>query len=124
MEKIKYAIIGFGGIAENRIAKEGYGCDKARFNGIEHGVLSSRRVAHCRIDGNYLSFLGNHRIGYLQKMTEGIDNSVVLLLGCVGCKSEKTYALMDDEVYYQADQHVRYYQRKTTDRRVDDLYVR
>ena len=39
MEKIKYAIIGFGGIAENRIAKEGYGCDKARFNGIEHGVL-------------------------------------------------------------------------------------
>ena len=39
MEKIKYAIIGFGGIAENRIAKEGFGCDKARFNGIEHGVL-------------------------------------------------------------------------------------
>ena len=31
--KIKYAMIGFGGIAENRIAKEGFGCDKTRFNG-------------------------------------------------------------------------------------------
>ncbi len=39
MEKIRYAMIGFGGIAENRIAKEGFGCDSARFNGIPHGVL-------------------------------------------------------------------------------------
>lgn len=39
MNKIRYAMIGFGGIAENRIAKEGFGCDAARFNGIEHGVL-------------------------------------------------------------------------------------
>ena len=31
--KIKYAMIGFGGIAENRIAKEGFGCDKTRFDG-------------------------------------------------------------------------------------------
>ena len=31
MAKVKYAIIGFGGIAENRVAKEGYACDKARF---------------------------------------------------------------------------------------------
>ena len=31
--KIKYAMIGFGGIAENRIAKEGFGCDKTRFAG-------------------------------------------------------------------------------------------
>ena len=33
MMKIKYAMIGFGGIAENRIAKEGFGCDKTRFDG-------------------------------------------------------------------------------------------
>ncbi|MCR4572411.1 MAG: Gfo/Idh/MocA family oxidoreductase [Lentisphaeria bacterium] len=33
MEKITYAMIGFGGIAENRIAKEGFGCDKTRFDG-------------------------------------------------------------------------------------------
>lgn len=39
MAKIKYAIIGFGGIAENRIAKEGFGCDKSRFNGLKKGVL-------------------------------------------------------------------------------------
>ncbi|MBN2643424.1 MAG: Gfo/Idh/MocA family oxidoreductase [Victivallales bacterium] len=31
MDKIKYALIGFGGIAENRIAKEGFACDKGRF---------------------------------------------------------------------------------------------
>ena len=31
MSKIKYGLIGFGGIAENRIAKEGFACDKARF---------------------------------------------------------------------------------------------
>jgi len=33
MRKIRYAIIGFGGIAENRIAKEGFGVDKDRFAG-------------------------------------------------------------------------------------------
>jgi len=33
MRKIRYAIIGFGGIAENRIAKEGFGIDKGRFAG-------------------------------------------------------------------------------------------
>ena len=31
MSKVKYALIGFGGIAENRIAKEGFACDKTRF---------------------------------------------------------------------------------------------
>ena len=38
MENVKYALIGFGGIAENRIAKEGFACDKSRFaplNGVE-----------------------------------------------------------------------------------------
>ena len=40
MDKIRYAIIGFGGIAENRVAKEGYGCDKSRFNGLEKAVLT------------------------------------------------------------------------------------
>ena len=33
MKKIKYGMIGFGGIAENRIAKEGFGLDGTRFNG-------------------------------------------------------------------------------------------
>ncbi len=37
--KVKYAIIGFGGIAENRVAKEGFGCDKSRFNGLKKAVL-------------------------------------------------------------------------------------
>ena len=40
MSKIRYAIIGFGGIAENRVAKEGYGCNKTRFNGLEKAVLT------------------------------------------------------------------------------------
>lgn len=31
MNRVKYALIGFGGIAENRIAKEGFARDKARF---------------------------------------------------------------------------------------------
>jgi 1,5-anhydro-D-fructose reductase (1,5-anhydro-D-mannitol-forming) len=39
MGRIKYGIIGFGGIAENRIAKEGFGCDTSRFQGNSGAVL-------------------------------------------------------------------------------------
>ncbi len=40
MKKVKYAMIGFGGIAENRLAKEGFACDKARFpEGVPHAEL-------------------------------------------------------------------------------------
>ncbi len=39
MEKVKYALIGFGGIAENRIAKEGFACDKGRFADLENAEL-------------------------------------------------------------------------------------
>ena len=31
MTTVKYGLIGFGGIAENRVAKEGFACDRARF---------------------------------------------------------------------------------------------
>jgi predicted dehydrogenase len=47
--RVRYAIIGFGGIAENRIAKEGFACDRNRFRplpGIElvgAADISSRR---------------------------------------------------------------------------------
>jgi predicted dehydrogenase len=34
MKNLKYAIVGFGGIAENRIAKEGFALDSARFKPI------------------------------------------------------------------------------------------
>ncbi len=40
MGKVRYAIIGFGGIAENRIAKEGFACDKARFAPLESAELT------------------------------------------------------------------------------------
>jgi len=36
MGKLKYAIVGFGGIAENRIAKEGFALDKARFGKLRN----------------------------------------------------------------------------------------
>lgn len=39
MKKVRYAIIGFGGIAENRIAKEGFACDAGRFKPLAHAVL-------------------------------------------------------------------------------------
>ncbi len=39
MSKVKYAIIGFGGIAENRVAKEGYACDTNRFKALEKAQL-------------------------------------------------------------------------------------
>ncbi|MDD4870649.1 MAG: Gfo/Idh/MocA family oxidoreductase [Kiritimatiellae bacterium] len=52
MPEVKYAIIGFGGIAENRIAKEGFACDKSRFKplpGVElvgvTDVNSGRKAA-------------------------------------------------------------------------------
>jgi 1,5-anhydro-D-fructose reductase (1,5-anhydro-D-mannitol-forming) len=38
-EKVRYAIIGFGGIAENRIAKEGFGIDASRFDGHPQAEL-------------------------------------------------------------------------------------
>ena len=39
MSKVKYAIIGFGGIAENRIAKEGFGVDTNHFAGHPQAEL-------------------------------------------------------------------------------------
>ncbi|MCL2305000.1 MAG: Gfo/Idh/MocA family oxidoreductase [Planctomycetaceae bacterium] len=39
MSKIKYALIGFGGIAENRIAKEGFGLDAERVGRPNHAEL-------------------------------------------------------------------------------------
>ena len=39
MAKVKYGLIGFGGIAENRVAKEGYACDKSRFAPLQYAEL-------------------------------------------------------------------------------------
>ena len=39
MEKVKYGMIGFGGIAENRVAKEGFACDKNRFAPLKNAQL-------------------------------------------------------------------------------------
>jgi len=39
MKKVRYAMIGFGGIAENRIAKEGFACDSTRFKPLRQAVL-------------------------------------------------------------------------------------
>lgn len=39
MDKVRYGMIGFGGIAENRLAKEGFACDKTRFTPLEDAVL-------------------------------------------------------------------------------------
>ena len=38
-DKVRYAIIGFGGIAENRIAREGFGIDAKRFDGHPQAEL-------------------------------------------------------------------------------------
>ncbi len=40
--KVTYALVGFGGIAENRIAKEGFAMDKARF---------TEALPHCELVG-------------------------------------------------------------------------
>ena len=37
--KVRYALIGFGGIAENRVAKEGFACDTARFRALKSAQL-------------------------------------------------------------------------------------
>ena len=39
MKVVKYALIGFGGIAENRIAKEGFACDHDRFEPLKYAEL-------------------------------------------------------------------------------------
>ena len=39
MRKIRYVLVGFGGIAENRVAKEGYACDRKRFKPLKNAVL-------------------------------------------------------------------------------------
>ena len=37
--KVKYVLVGFGGIAENRVAKEGFACDTARFRALKYAQL-------------------------------------------------------------------------------------
>ena len=37
--KVKYVLVGFGGIAENRVAKEGYACDVKRFKALKNAQL-------------------------------------------------------------------------------------
>ncbi|MBR3221427.1 MAG: Gfo/Idh/MocA family oxidoreductase [Kiritimatiellae bacterium] len=37
--KVKYVLVGFGGIAENRVAKEGYACDVKRFKALKTAQL-------------------------------------------------------------------------------------
>ena len=39
MAKVRYVLVGFGGIAENRVAKEGYACDKKRFKPLRTAQL-------------------------------------------------------------------------------------
>jgi predicted dehydrogenase len=39
MKKVRYGLAGFGGIAESRIAKEGFGLDRSRFNGNDQAEL-------------------------------------------------------------------------------------
>ena len=39
MAKIRYVLVGFGGIAENRVAKEGYACDRKRFRPLRNAAL-------------------------------------------------------------------------------------
>ena len=38
--KVRYALIGFGGIAENRVAKEGFACDAKRFKPLRSAQLT------------------------------------------------------------------------------------
>ena len=40
MAKVRYVVIGFGGIAENRVAKEGYVCDRGRFRPLKTARLA------------------------------------------------------------------------------------
>lgn len=40
MKKVNYALVGFGGIAENRIAAEGFCCDKTRFKAADNYILT------------------------------------------------------------------------------------
>ena len=37
--KVKYVLVGFGGIAENRVAKEGFACDVKRFKALRYAQL-------------------------------------------------------------------------------------
>ena len=37
--KVRYVLIGFGGIAENRVAKEGFACDTGRFRALKYAQL-------------------------------------------------------------------------------------
>ena len=39
MKKVRYALVGFGGIAENRVAKEGFACNTGRFKPLRTARL-------------------------------------------------------------------------------------
>ena len=37
--RVRYVLVGFGGIAENRVAKEGFACDTAHFRALRYAQL-------------------------------------------------------------------------------------
>ena len=37
--KVRYGLVGFGGLAENRVAKEGFACDSSRFAPLKKAQL-------------------------------------------------------------------------------------
>ena len=62
MAKVKYAIIGFGGIAENRVAKEGYACDKGEKEMAIHSRTIAWKIPWTEEPGR-LQSMGSQRVG-------------------------------------------------------------
>ena len=64
MRKVRYAIVGFGGVAEGRLAKEGFACDRKRFRPLRFAELvgatdvdPSRKAAATALGLNWYSRL-------------------------------------------------------------------
>ena len=73
MRKARYGLVGFGGIAESRIAKEGFGLDRARFSGNNKAELVCATDTNPERKGAAAS-LGIRWFGSLEEMLD--DRSI------------------------------------------------
>ena len=90
MKKVNYALIGFGGIAENRIAKEGFGCDRSRFDKLPNAELAgvfdvnpARREAAAKLGlkwfGSIEEILGDPGIDAVYVATNNATHAAIVL---------------------------------------------
>lgn len=97
MAKVKYVVIGFGGIAENRVAKEGYACDRNRFKPLKTaqlvGAMDMNPARKAAAEALGLKWYGSLDEVLADKSVDGVyiasNNASHAALACAALKAGK-----------------------------------